>query len=366
MKSIVRYFILAILPCFVMACGSDDPASGGKLELKASAGQIVADGADYVTFTVLNGGQDVTASAEIYKGTTRLEGTKFTSAEEGAFRFTAKYQGVLSNDVEVKAVAPSAYKKKIMLPVWTSINCVYCPLMADQLKKVWQVQRPGQIVPVYFHMRVTANDDDPFIILDKNGSILEGRVATWFNCIGGAPKASVDASYLITYLDGEDRLDIALKRPTHTGIAIETAVNGNTLKVKVRTRADKDYEYPAGLAVWLTESALVWEQKKAIEGSDEYEVIGDYVHDYVARAGLCDEYTGIAIPEAYMKAGKEYTYETTYQIPANFKKENLRVVAYVYQNVPKTVSQSQHLVENAQEVKAGESIGYELTDGGKE
>lgn len=366
----VRYFIMATLACLSVACSSGDSPEGGKLELKASAAQIVADGADYVTFTVLSGGQDVTAAAEIYKGTVRLEGVKFTSAEEGVFRFTAKYQGVLSNDVEVKVVAPAKYKKKAVLPVWSSVNCIWCPRMAEQLKNVWQAQRPGQIVPMYFHSKLGADDDDPFIALDKAGKILEGAMAVWFNCIGGLPKAAVDAVTTINYTDGADRLDIALQRPTHTGIAIETSLTGNTLKVKVRTKADEDYKYPAGLAVWLIENGLVSPQQKGEEvpGQDDpkVEIIEDYVHNYVVRAGLCEEYTGTSIPEAYAKAGQEYTYEITYTIPAGFTKENLRVVAYVYQNVPKAVSQSLHQVENAQEVKAGESVGYELTNGGEE
>ena len=369
-RQIIGYFIMAALPCLTVACGSDDTAKNGKLELKASAAQIVADGADYVTFTVLSGGQDVTSSAEIYKGTARLEGAKFTSDEEGTFRFTAKYQGALSNDVEVKVVAPAKYKKKVVLPVWSSVNCIWCPKMAEQLKNVWQAERPGQTVPMYFHSKLGADDDDPFIVLDKNGKILEGNMAVWFNCIGGLPKAAIDAVTTINYTDGSDRLDIALQRPTYTGIAIETSLDGNTLKVKVRTKADQDYKYPAGLAIWLIENGLVSPQQKGEEvpGQDEpkVEVIEDYVHNYVVRAGLCEEYTGTAIPEASAKAGQEYTYETTYVIPAEYKKENLCVVAYVYQNVPKAVSQSQHQVENVQEVKAGKSIGYELTNGNKE
>lgn len=357
MEKFIRYFIAAALAFTGMACSSDDNKESGSLKLMADRNEIAADGVEKATFVVTKDGVDVTAQSEIYRGTSRLEGSSFSTTETGEFRFTAKYEGALSNDFIVKAITPASFKKKVLVPIWTSVNCQWCPLMARQLKNVWMKERPGQVVPMYYHMQIVQGDDDPFIVRDGNGKILfEGDMASWFNCIGGAPKACVDAEYTITYQNGSSRLDIALNRQAHTGIAMETSVSGQTLKVKVLTKGDVDYSVPTGLAVWLLESGRVEPQK------DGEEIDENYVHDYIVRAALCDDYKGVMLDAAYCKAGQEYVYEYTYTIPADFVKENLQIVAYVYQNVEKTVSSSGHLVQNAQMVNAGSNIDYEYSN----
>lgn len=356
-KQFVQFFIAAAVSCAVVSC-SGGTDSGGDLVLKASVAQIAADGLESVVFTVVDGTEDVTSGAKIYKGTAALESNTFTSTEIGEYKFTAKYNNNFSNELVVKVVPESSFKKKALLAVWTSTNCIHCPKMANQLKNNWLSARQGQIVVLYYHMMIGADDDDPFVVKDENGSVVfEGDMASWSDCIGGAPKAKLDAEYDVNYLHDASRFDLVLKRTPNTGIAIESGVNGNKLHVKVKTKADADYPYEPGLAIWLTEDGLASPQA-SVDG----EILYDYVHNYVVRASLCPNYIGITIPEEYRKAGKEYVYKTDYEIPAGFVTKNLRLVAYVYQNVPKTVSYSQHQIDNAQEVKVGESVGYELNN----
>lgn len=356
MKKWIQFCLIAVLVSVATACSSDDDKTGG-LELTSSVSQITADGADYVTFKVMNGAQDVTAQSIIYRGTTPIDGATFTSTTVGEYKFTAKYANTLSNEVTVKVVEVATYAKKALLPIWTSTNCVACPYMEKQLSEKWLTGRPNQIVPMYFHTTLMAEDDDPFIVKGSNGKVLfAGDMKGWFNAGSGLPSAVIDADYAITYVDPASRFDVALSRGTHTGIAMETTVSGSTLSVKVRTQGDADYEYETGLAVWLIENNLIFEQ------NSETGVINDFTHNYVVRAALCDSFYGVSIPSDKCKAGQEYTYQYTYQIPADFNKDNLQVVAYVYHNVPKLVSTSEHLVVNAQVVKAGETLGYEYSN----
>lgn len=362
MRKLIRYAIIAILACAGWACGSDSE-DGGKLELKSDRSQIVADGVETVSFTVTEDGVDVTAEAKIYQGTSAIAGHTFATTEVGKYRFTASYNGVLSNDVTVESVTPASYRKKALVTIWSSTNCVHCPKMARQLKNVWMTERPGQVVPLYFHTRLMVDDDDPFIVKDSDGlPLFAGQMASWFNCIGGLPKACVDADYTIDYLSGSSRLDIALNRQTQTGIAISSVINGQKLEVTVRTKGDADYANPAGLAVWLLENGRNEPQLDGDANGENQFVEYEYIHNYIVRAALCDDYTGILIPEAYRKAGQEYEYKYTYTIPADFVKENLQVVAYVYENVATTVSSSGHLVLNAQMAQAGSDSGYDYVN----
>ncbi len=107
MKNIFKLFAAAIvLAGTLTACGGDDDAPDVKLELSADKYTIEADGVQEVVFTVKFNGEVVTDLSEIKVGTTTLEGNTWVATETGTFKFTARYEGNVSNEVSIRATEP--------------------------------------------------------------------------------------------------------------------------------------------------------------------------------------------------------------------------------------------------------------------
>ncbi len=343
------------------SCSSDDSGSLD-IVLQADNQEIIADGTTEVSFTVTLGGEVITQNAEIYNGTEKLAGNKFTTNTVGDYKFIAKYEGAFSNEIVINAAEVEALKKRALLTVWSSTNCSVCPYMASQRENNWEPNKGGDFVTLYFYGDFGQKEDCDFVIRDEESGLgfVEGGMASWFNCIGGYPKAKLDAEYDITYMSEYERFDLVLENKACADIAIESSIEGDKLKVKVLTTARGNYPHTPGLAIWLKESKLISPQAYRNPETELVEVINDYEHNHVVRDYLTPDDFGIEIPQEYRTDGKEFIYETIYTIPTEFKKENLSIVAYVYQDVPRIVSDGGHQVNNVVEVKAGGSIDYQL------
>ena len=90
----------------VATATGDEPQPENEVALSVDKGEIEADGNDVATFTVTVDGNAVTEGYTIknLNYNTDLEGNTFTSNVAGDFRFVAEYEGVKSNEVEVKAI----------------------------------------------------------------------------------------------------------------------------------------------------------------------------------------------------------------------------------------------------------------------
>ena len=86
------------------------------------------------TFTVLDKGTDVTASAKIKNVTSGdyLDGATFTMGSDKTVQFVAEYNDKTSQTL---SVGSGNFHKSVMVLKFTSIGCSYCPQMATALEK---------------------------------------------------------------------------------------------------------------------------------------------------------------------------------------------------------------------------------------
>ncbi len=103
MKTLLKFFIAAVvmMGAIVSCTDKNEGPEGSTLELGVSPSAIMADGVSKATFTVTFDGDDVTEDAVIRMGGVALAGNEFTSDETGTFKFTAHYDGMVSNEVTV-------------------------------------------------------------------------------------------------------------------------------------------------------------------------------------------------------------------------------------------------------------------------
>ena len=107
MKKLFNIFALALLAFGFASCeptNSEEPAVAKKPALSADKSQIVADGADMVTFTATVDGE---ANAEIMiislKDNSILQSNTFTTTTPGTYQFKAVYGNESSDVVEITA-----------------------------------------------------------------------------------------------------------------------------------------------------------------------------------------------------------------------------------------------------------------------
>ena len=103
MKKLTYFFALIALYCISTACNRDDKP----ITLSTNKTEIIADGEDIATFTVLCEGKDVTDESTFF-----LEGQDgefgssiFSTSEAKTYTFYAKRKSHTSNKVTVKAKA---------------------------------------------------------------------------------------------------------------------------------------------------------------------------------------------------------------------------------------------------------------------
>ena len=114
----------------ITATATEEPVP--TVELTADKGEIVADNADTVTFTVKVDGEDKSSEAKItiINYNSELESNTFTTDVAGEFVFVAKWDGVKSNEVKVVATAVEAPVQKT-LKIKSDVNRI----KADGLEK---------------------------------------------------------------------------------------------------------------------------------------------------------------------------------------------------------------------------------------
>lgn len=107
--------------------------------------------------------------------------------------------------------------------------------------------------------------------------------------------------------------------PTPFTVSAESTVSGDNLEIEVAFSSGEDYE--GKLMVWICENDIVREQL------DHGVTIRDYVHNHVFRAAVTEDIWG---DQVSLKSHEPQNKKFTYPIDRYWVKENLYVVAFLY------------------------------------
>lgn len=232
-----------------------------------------------------------------------------------------------------------AHKSLIMR--FTATWCGYCPIMAETVAMA-QASRPGRYELVNIH---------------GGGSDLEfSQYRTLLNeyNIGGYPTAVIDGrrmlqNYTPSYgktLVEQFQDETESTYPVCSAIGVQSAFTDSELSVDVDVYCKAADSYK--LTVLVLEDGIIGYQSGA--GSD-------YHHDAVARIALTDV-KGDAFSTVEENTAKQFSFKTA--VPSGYKKENLRVLVYVFREFGNQKKLSDYkgsfYVDNAASVKAGETL----------
>lgn len=292
--------LLCLTAAVFTACsGTVDPedADDAVVHLECDAEKLFADGTSAVTFTVLNGKEDVTSEAVIRCVTTgeTLSGSRFSTTAEAKYIFNASYKGNVSNNVQVTAMFASQFERKVCVMEFTGQWCAQCPDGTRILNFLANDLYKGSIMTLAFH-----NDDEYSLPVERKlAAHFSVSFYPWYVTdmrTGGELKGNgcSDSVYESLY-----------ETETFCGPSVSCVYDAETGEVAVSAdvASEKTMEYR--LAAYVVEDKVVGMQTLAT-GSLQ----NDYNHRHVVRRMLSADFAGdrLGVIEAGKVAGKTYSF----------------------------------------------------------
>ena len=353
--------VLAVAAC----SGTVDPDAGasgnpmeevpeGVLRIFADKTEVLADGNEEVTFTVMFGKEDVSTAQTLvlirkYGGEEKRSkaSNKFSTVTAGTYEFTAEYYygGRFYTDNSVKVEAKpyffgdaKAYRQRVLGVYFTSTGCTSCPSATRGIKTL-QSAHPGDISVVAFHSHMGVVSD-PMVIAETGlfNAVLggfEGLPRLFWNMRQG------------THLIGPDftesyNEEIAAYEP-HCGVSVST--DQNRINIGITSNVPAIYRY----LVFVVEDGIVADQT-----GDP-----DYVHDNVVRAVLTSEKGDKINDNLPLTVGVEAKATETLEISPAWNKDNIRVIVAA---TTSTDGGYTFVVNNVAECRLGESVDYQYAE----
>ena len=372
MKNLFKYIGIAIAVVSLTSCmGVIDPVDNGGndgtdstlvvpegvLRIFADKTEIIADGQDEVTFTVMFGSQDVstaqtlqlTRSYEDGKAKVMAYGAnKFSTSTAGKYTFKAEYyyagKKYSDNYVEVTATPfytgdAEDYAQRVLGVYFTSSSCTSCPSAAAGIKKLMG-EHPGEISVVAFHKYLALPDPMEIPETEEFRTLLGGFTGLprlFWNMRKGTELIGPDfsASYLA---------ELAAYTPS-CGVALTTKYDAATSKLDIEMSVKSNLPAVYRYIIFIIEDNI-----------DEHDQNGEYyVHDNVVRDVLTPA-SGEKLNEGLpLTVGVETKVTKSMTLSAGWDAASMRVIAAALLTED---GGSTYVVNNVNECKVGESVGY--------
>ena len=382
-----RYItILSVLFAAVACSGNIDPEDLGNnpdngngsteipeeytapFTLSVDKSEAEASGEDAVTFSLKdafdremltdrNALQGINITSDKALRVPRME-TTVTFIANGEYTFTAKYQGIQSNSVVVKAKNRSAYEvyhRNVGLFKCTSVWCSACPYLGKNLHGLSEETADHTVV---LGMHGNFNNTDPFslyvgstdlgsymlsyfggsgwptLIYDLNRSVPNGS--------GSVPTSDLEADILKRRVDS----------PATCGIKVnKVAFEGTELKVEAAITSSTGGSYTLVCAVLA--DGLVYQ--------GGYSINDDGVYDEVV-VGLSDSFLSYnpnnsETLEAGEEAVKQFSFDFGSNLPSESERKNYYVAVYALRMAGEVST-----MDNIVTCDYGKTVDYRLND----
>ncbi len=273
MKHLLSSFIFYLLPFIFFSCSSDDNGTDfdeltGEITLSVSKSLIEADGQDVVTFSVEQGGIDVTSNATIYQKLdgkwTPFAGSQFATATLGTYEFSADHYGQSSESVFIQAATGlgelpadsepnkfDSFRKRVMAMQFTGIDCGFCPYVIKAIEDFQATSKAEDVVFAALHSRSAYDpmfSDDAWKV---SGNMNISSYPTVVYNLYDVSKAENTTALSISSL-----VDTYMAKGAKSAISASVFLDdsGTKLKVQGAVKIAKDGTYR--VAVWLLEDSI--------------------------------------------------------------------------------------------------------------
>ena len=226
----------------------------------------------------------------------------------------------LPEGVDTTVNLASGYAKKMIAMQFTSTGCTYCPILADALKDV-QKARPGEIIPVSFHMDFGGVTDPMALPINKKfyDKVTTGEGLPMFalNFRKSSQHIVNEYAKIISEIDLHKKNYLAV-----CGVAIDTDYDESSRSLQLTARIKSDVARKYRYHIFLIENEII-ESQAGSEGDS-------YTHNNVLRMVVADNILGSKLnADQYVEPGKEYEVKKTLKVNEAWNPEKMKVVVAV-------------------------------------
>lgn len=318
---------------------SGESAEG--ITLKASKTGLYPDGGDFVVLTLETAdGNDVTAQGSFFANGEQLQSNRYstTKGSLAPVQITAKFNGLdVDGSVAVTASSSYTFTNRVLLEDVTKTNCQYCPTVINLIDELRKDAQP-LVVPLSIH---NSNSGIYSAYYTQTTRQFADKFCEYFGLDkSAAPKVFINRSKNVSNHDtltADELRAQAVNGPKDVAIALESALEGSTISVKVTVGSKKDFS--GKLVVALAENGIMAEQQ-TMGKTEMYRMMRAYAPSIEGESKS-------------FKTNSPVSYTTTFNVQnlALVNTANCEVIAFV-------TDDADGLCENVQFAKVGEVKGY--------
>lgn len=268
-------------------------------------------------------GESLNDIATFFVNDTAIDGSVFTSSEEGDFEVYATYiDGGTEVTTDVKNFSVIIPKRKVVLEDYTGTWCGFCPAVAGAIEEAHDITDDLAIVAIH----ETANSSpDPMHFEDM--PIFRDA---FFSPGAGLPQARIDRTIVWNNPYEIDDIIAAAGENTTTAISINSVDQDGTLIVEVNVVSQDGLQSGDKLVVYLLESGILYDQTNYFDADTTSPYFGmgdpivDFEHNDVLRLAISEV---LGDPVEAVGALQEYTKTYNVTIPSDYVLDNLHFVA---------------------------------------
>ncbi len=353
MRNILKYTSLFLLGVFAIGCagsesnGTNEDLDGDiYLELVASSNFVISGGESAISFSVMANQKEISdlSLCSIFyvshSGDVELESATYDIDQVGEYIFYATYKEVQSAQITVKGIsalpdaAPDAapdkfdsFRKHALGLLATGTDCPNCYKLLGPVHDYLETETTGDLIMTEVHeypldpMRCEAS-----YWMDKRMGRL-GFPTLRFN-LSGKPEYYIDSSRPANADSVAEVVEYIMSTPAQTAISANTLLEGDVLHIRADVKIAIEGEYKIG--AMIIEDGIYAPQVSAL---------GEYMNTH--NGVLCGAYPlNMAMCEKisntkYQAAKSNHIFYCEFDLNSLTslqKRENCRVVIYVYNN----------------------------------
>lgn len=331
MKSFFKLLLFVSIPFLLISCEADyegvgddtpDPLPEVK-SLKLSVSEASVAVGEEITFQVLSDQNNIlTSSCKFFIDGTEISGNKFKPGEPGEYSVYATYKELTSNTEKFVATATELknFKHNVLIEDFTGAWCGYCPRITyklEQLKK-----STSQITVVAAHY----------------GDALQySKISEMTNAFGVNSYPHARLNRTAKWNESDAAVTSLFSTQAKVGVAMESSISGSTLTVKFRAKFSET-KTSMLYGLYLLEDDLILDQRNYGDfGYGSADPLADFKHEDVLRYAFTSP-LGDSLSDESSKAGSVFEKTFTYEIPASYNKEKLKLVGFVTDQSKKSLN----------------------------